>query len=122
MKKLSALLIAFLLYASAFAVHIKIEKSNGGNCGYKKVTESHTANGHDLICSEPGNEKCEWEYPPKVVDGKNAQHILEIIDEQIKNGFKGGTLFIESLKLKVMVSKVTITKDGIISYVAEFDL
>ncbi len=122
MKKLSVLLIAFLLYASAFAVHIKIKKSNGGKNGYNKVTEIHTKRGHTLVCTEPGYEKCAWEFPPKIKDEKNAQHIIEMIDEQIKNGFTGGTLNIESLEIKVKVSKVRIDKNGIISYVAKFDI
>lgn len=116
------MLFGFTAFLSPlFAVHIKIEKKNGGTCGYKNVSETHTPNGHDLLCSEPGNEKCAWEYPPKIVDAKTAQTLIDIIDEQVRNGFTGGILFVESLNIKVSVSKVNINKDGVISYVAEFD-
>lgn len=121
MKKLMLVLSLFFFVSSTYAVHVKIEKKDGGLCGYKKVTETHTANGHDLICSDPGNEKCIWEYPPKLVDGKTAQNIIEIIERQISNGFRGGSLFIETLNIRVQVSEVRFSTDGIASYVAEFD-
>ncbi len=112
--------LLFFAYA-AQADHVKIEKKNGGPCGYNKVTESHTANGHDLTCSGSGNEKCTWEYPPKMVDGKPVQSIMEVIEQQITNGFKGGTLYIKTYDLKVEVSGIHVTGTGVIDYVAEFD-
>jgi hypothetical protein len=56
-----------------------------------------------------------------MVDGKTAQTIIDIIEKQISNGFRGGSLFIETLNIRVQVNNVKFSTDGIVSYVAEFD-
>lgn len=120
MKKI-IYLITILSISLTASADIIISKKGGGQLGYKKVKETHGTD-HTLKCSDPGREKCEWQYPPLVTYSKSVAQIVEIIEHNIlNNGFEGGTLVIEMPEgnLTVIVTEVSIS-EGIPSYVAQF--
>jgi hypothetical protein len=120
MKKLFVTLGFLLVTTSMFAITVKITKDGGGTCGYEKVVEEHNANRSTLDCSKPGNEKCTWEYPPKLAI--SIKQVTDIIETNIQNGFIGTKLFIQELNIFVVLSNISISSNGVLNYTAEFEL
>ena len=109
-----------MVTTSIFAISIKITKDGGGTCGYEKVVEEHNANRSTLDCSKPGNEKCTWEYQPK--SAMMIKQVTDIIETNIANGFNGTNLFIKELNIFVVLSNISKSSNGVLSYTAEFEL
>lgn len=83
-----------VIYNSLYSTTIRISKQNGGPNGYSMVNEYHntSTDTHMLICYNPGNEKCAWQYPLIPVNGNQrtytSQELVDIADKIIDQYFQ----------------------------------
>lgn len=89
-KNIIALSLLMAFGGTCFAaLPITIAKRNGGASGFRNVTETHTSNGHALLCTEPGNTPCTWDIKPTAISAYDA--LLSYAESQMDAGITSGT-------------------------------
>lgn len=81
----------FSFGASAAHIYYSASGSEDG-VHYDKVIEEHNGvfnQSHSLICKDPGNTVCGWQYPPSV-GGNQWNTIYSYVTAQVANGNNSG--------------------------------
>lgn len=92
MKNIALLFFVILVSLSLSSeATIKITKSNGGQNGYRDITETHDGDDHTLKCKNPGRESCTWGQGFPTVTLDELESIDSYIENQLSNGLYSGT-------------------------------
>ncbi|HCP93044.1 MAG TPA: hypothetical protein DIU05_03290, partial [Bacteroidetes bacterium] len=84
----SVILMSFALISQAKQ---KVTKSNGGQNGYRDITETHDGADHTLKCKNPGRESCTWGQGFSIATLDELEAIDTFVENQLSNGSYSGT-------------------------------